>query len=80
MHEILYKKDHLLLREKFKRFLSKEIIPFYDQWEKEGIIPRAAWKKRGARGYLCPWAEKEYGGGGLGLEYRVTVHGFGFTR
>jgi len=70
MHEILYKKDHLLLREKFKRFLSKEIIPFYDQWEKEGIIPRAAWKKMGAHGYLCPWLRKNMEVRGLALNIR----------
>jgi alkylation response protein AidB-like acyl-CoA dehydrogenase len=62
MHEILYRKEHLLFREAFKSFLSKEIIPFYDRWEKEGIIPKNAWKKMGMEGYLCPWLEKKYGG------------------
>ncbi len=73
MYETLYKEEHLLYRQAFKEFLSKEIIPFYDQWEKEGIIPRAAWKKMGMNGYLCPWAEKEYGGPGLGLEYSFII-------
>ena len=73
MQEILYKKNHLLFRETFRRFLSKEIIPFYDQWEKEGIIPRAAWKKMGAHGYLCPWIDKKYGGAGLGIEYSLII-------
>ena len=73
MHETLYRKEHLLFRESFKSFLSQEIIPFYDQWEKEGIIPRGAWKKMGMHGYLCPWVEKEYGGAELGLEYSFII-------
>jgi acyl-CoA dehydrogenase len=73
MYETLYRKEHLLFRESFKSFLSKEIIPFYDQWEKEGIIPRGAWKKMGMHGYLCPWVEKEYGGAELGLEYSFII-------
>ena len=74
MHETLYRKEHLLFREAFKSFLSQEIIPFYDQWEKEGIIPKDAWKKMGMHGYLCPWVEKEYGGAGLGLEYSFIIN------
>ena len=73
MHKHLYRKEHLLFRETFKRFLSKEIIPFYDQWEKEGIIPKEVWKKMGQNGYLCPWVEKEYGGAGLGLEFSFII-------
>jgi len=73
MYETLYKEEHLLYRQAFKEFLSKEIIPFYDQWEKEGIIPRAAWKKMGAHGYLCPWIDKEYGGARLGIEYSLII-------
>jgi len=73
MREILYKEEHARFREAFKEFLVQEIIPFYDQWEKEGIIPRAAWKKMGTHGYLCPWIEKEYGGAGLGLEYSFII-------
>ncbi len=65
--------EHLLFRESFKSFLSQEIIPFYDQWEKEGIIPKDAWKKMGMHGYLCPWVEKEYGGAELGLEYSFII-------
>jgi len=73
MHKNLYRKEHRLFRERFKRFLSEEIIPFYDQWEKEGIIPKEAWKKMGQNGYLCPWVEKEYGGAGLGLEFSFII-------
>ena len=73
MHKNLYRKEHLLFRDAFKHFLLKEIVPFYNQWEKEGIIPREAWKKMGENGYLCPWVEKAYGGPGLGLEFSFII-------
>jgi len=73
MYKNLYRKEHRLYRERFKRFLSEEIIPFYDQWEKEGIIPKEVWEKMGENGYLCPWVEKEYGGAGLGLEFSFII-------
>ena len=73
MYKNLYRKEHRLFREKFKRFLSEEIIPSYDQWEKEGIIPKEVWKKMGQNGYLCTWVEKEYGGAGLGLEFSFII-------
>jgi acyl-CoA dehydrogenase len=73
MQTNLYTKKHLLFRETFKRFLSKEIIPFYEQWEKAEIIPKEAWKKMGKSGYLCPWIEEEYGGAGLGLEFSFII-------
>lgn len=73
MHEELYSKEHLVFREGFKKFLSEEIIPLYDQWEKEGIVPKTAWEKMGMQGYLCPWIDKKYGGLGLGFEYSVII-------
>jgi len=73
MHDVLDTDELQAYREAFKTFLSEEIVPFYDQWEKEGIVPRSAWRAMGEHGYLCPWVEKEYGGAGLGLEYSFTI-------
>jgi acyl-CoA dehydrogenase len=73
MHDVLNTQEHLTYRQEFKAFLSREIIPFYEQWEKEEIVPKSAWKKMGEQGYLCPWVEKEYGGTGLGLEYSFII-------
>ena len=73
MGENLYTDKRLHYRKAFKDFLFKEIIPFYDKWEKEEIIPKDAWKKMGNNGYLCTWIEKEYGGAGLDLEYSFMI-------
>jgi len=73
MHDVLDTHEHQAYREAFKVFLSRKILPFYDQWEKDGIVPRSAWKSMGECGYLCPWVEKKYGGRGLGLEYSFII-------
>ena len=46
----------------FRKFLEKEIIPHVEEWEKEGIVPRWAWKKLGENGFLCTAVPVQYGG------------------
>jgi len=46
------------------RFLSDEIAPKYDEYEKAEIVERAAWEKAGAAGLLCASIPEEYGGAG----------------
>ena len=64
MERKLLGEEHLLFRDSVRKFIQKEISPRYDQWEKEGIVPREAWKRLGENGFLCPWLEEEYGGPG----------------
>jgi len=52
--EILnYTEEHNLFRERLRAFLEKEVSPYADQWEKDGIVPKSAWKKMGQGGFLC---------------------------
>ena len=46
------------------RFLSEEIAPHYDEYEKNEIVDRAAWEKAGAAGLLCASMPEKYGGAG----------------
>ncbi|CAM5512491.1 acyl-CoA dehydrogenase family protein [Mesorhizobium sp. UC22_110] len=46
------------------RFLSEEIKPHYDEYEKNEIVDRSAWEKAGAAGLLCASMPEEYGGSG----------------
>ena len=57
-----YTEEHEMLRDTFKKFIEKEITPFHEQWEKDGIVPRELWEKAGENGFLCPWADDKYGG------------------
>lgn len=60
-------------RDMVKRFLDKEIKPFYTQWEKDGIIPRDVWHTMGANGLLAVDLPEEYGGSGVSYLYSMVV-------
>ena len=64
MKRSLYNDDHLAFGASFKSFIAKEITPFYDQWEKDGITPREMYAKAGASGFLGMAIPEQYGGGG----------------
>ena len=42
-----------LFRENVRRFVEAEVIPDYEQWEKDEIFPRELWNKVGEQGLLC---------------------------
>lgn len=57
-----YTEEHEMLRDAFKKFIEKEIAPYHEEWEKEGVVPRELWLKAGENGFVCPWADEKYGG------------------
>jgi len=73
MERGLFSEEHTIFRRQFQKFLDTEVAPYYDQWEQEGIVPKSAWLKMGANGFLCPWVDEKYGGSGAGLEYSVIM-------
>lgn len=68
-----YTEEHQIFREAVRRFFDKEVTPFADQWEQEGIVPRQAWKKFAEQGFLCPWLPEEYGGVGADFLYSFIL-------
>jgi len=54
-------------------FLAKEVTPFADQWEEQGIVPKDVWRKMGENGFLCMGVAPEYGGLGGDFRYSVIV-------
>ncbi|MHB1126354.1 MAG: acyl-CoA dehydrogenase family protein [Bacillota bacterium] len=69
----LYGEEHRIFRDSFRRFLQKEVVPNYDEYEQAGMYPREIWKRMGEQGYLCPWVDEKYGGGGVGFEYSMII-------
>jgi acyl-CoA dehydrogenase len=53
-----------MLYDMASRFLSEEVAPHYDDYEKNEIVDRSAWEKAGAAGLLCASMPEEYGGAG----------------
>lgn len=62
-----------LFRDNVRRFLSTEIAPHYEAWEKAGMIPKEAWLALGANGLLCVDAPEEFGGIGAPFEFSCAV-------
>ncbi len=69
----IYEDDHEDFRESFRRFLAKEVVPHYDQWEKDGIVPREVFQKAGENGFLGMQVPEEYGGAGVGDDFRFNA-------
>ncbi|WP_163765103.1 acyl-CoA dehydrogenase family protein [Mycolicibacterium parafortuitum] len=61
----LFDEDHELFRESFRRFLDTEVVPHYDQWERDGIVPREVFASAGKSGFLGMAIPAELGGGGV---------------
>ena len=67
----IYKEEHEIFRNAFRKFVEKEVVPHVDEWQEQRGIPRELWKKLGEQGYLCPWLNEKYGGSGADLEYSL---------
>ncbi|MEX0427982.1 acyl-CoA dehydrogenase family protein [Nocardioides sp. DS6] len=57
--------EHEDFRATARAFLEKEVVPFHDQWEKDGQVDREIWKRAGEAGLLCFDVPEEYGGPGI---------------
>ena len=78
--------DVVMLQEMATRFMTEEILPKYEDFERAEIFDRESWEKAGANGLLCASMPEEYGGSGgtyahesviLEAISHVGVDGFG---
>lgn len=70
---LAYDADLEFFKDNFKRFMSEHIAPHYEQWEKEGLMPRSVWTLLGENGFLCVDVPEEYGGYGVPTEYSLML-------
>ncbi|WP_059005918.1 acyl-CoA dehydrogenase family protein [Streptomyces specialis] len=80
MKRQLYTAEHEAFRETVRTFLAKEVIPHHEQWERDGIVSRAAWLAAGRQGLLGLAVPEEYGGGGVDDFRYSAVLGEEFAR
>ena len=74
MARAIFDQEHEAFREAVGTFLDKEVVPFHDQWERDGIVDREVWTKAGARGLLGLQLDEAYGGGGTpDFRYNVVI-------
>jgi acyl-CoA dehydrogenase len=69
----IFSEAHDIFRESAAKFYEREITPHREQWEKDGVISREAWRKAGEAGLLCPTVPEEYGGAGADRLYSAIV-------
>ena len=62
-----------LFRENVKRFVDEEIVPHYEQWEKDEIFPRQLWNKLGEHGLLAVDTPEQYGGIGADFLFSMVI-------
>lgn len=65
--------DLELFRDNFRRFMKEHIEPHYEQWERDGIMPRHVWNLLGENGFLCVDVPEEYGGYGVPTYYSLML-------
>lgn len=64
MRREIFDEEHEAFRDAVGTFLDKEVVPFHEQWEKDGVVDREVWARAGGQGLLALQFEEEYGGGG----------------
>lgn len=69
----VFEEEHDLVRDSVRKFIEAEVVPFHDQWEKDGQVSREVWLKGGEQGFLCPAIPEEYGGMGADFRYNAII-------
>ena len=70
----IYEQEHEDFRATVRAFMEKEVVPYHDQWEKDGQVSREVWLRAGEQGLLCFDVDEEYGGAGVkDFRYNAVV-------
>src|SRR4030042_6614009 len=73
MEIIKYTEEHKIFRQAIRKFFEKEVVPYVEEWEEAGIVPRSVWKKMGEQGFLCMDIPEKYGGMEADFLYSVIL-------
>ena len=89
MQRDIFTSEHDAFRDMVRSFIAKEITPYHEQWERDGVVSRDVWLAAGRAGLLGIDIDEKYGGGGnpdyrfyLILNEEMTqagAHGPGFS-
>ncbi len=63
MRRDIFTADHEAFRDMVRSFISKEITPYHEQWERDGVVSRDVWLAAGRAGLLGIDIDEKYGGG-----------------
>ena len=65
MDRAIFEPEHQDFRDSVRRFVADEIMPNFEQWEEDGIVPREIFQKAGEKNMLAMSVSEEFGGLGL---------------
>jgi long-chain-acyl-CoA dehydrogenase len=68
----IFTEEHAAFRDLVRSFIAKEIAPYHEQWERDGMVSRDLWLAAGRTGLLGIEIDEKYGGGGL-QDYRYYL-------
>lgn len=72
MKRQIFAPEHDAFRATVRAFLAREVLPYYEQWEKDGVVSRDAWRAAGKQGLLGLAVPEEFGGGGT-TDFRYSA-------
>jgi len=79
MDRTLYSSEHKDFGESFRAFLTKNAASSYEQWERDGIVPRDFFTQAGRGGFLALEVEEQYEGAGVeDFRFNAMLHEVGF--
>ena len=61
----IYDETHEMFRDSFRSFVTSELTPRFDQWERDGIMDRAVFVEAGKHGFIGMGIDERFGGGGV---------------
>jgi len=62
-----------VFRDQFRKFLATDLAPHAEEWRKQKMVDRSAWKALGDMGALLPSVPEAYGGLGTTFAYDAAV-------
>ncbi|WP_030379858.1 MULTISPECIES: acyl-CoA dehydrogenase family protein [unclassified Streptomyces] len=65
MRRTVFNEDHEAFRETLRAFIEAEVVPAYDEWFTQGIVPREFYYKLAELGLFGINVPEEFGGAGL---------------
>ena len=68
----LFEPEHDDYRESYARFVQKEVVPHFKEWERNQIVPRELFTKCAEHGFLAIEVPEQYGGNGVS-DWRFNV-------
>ena len=70
---LFYNESHHAWREEVRKFVSKEIVPYVDEWEEAGEFPRDLYKKAADVGLMGMGYDEKFGGTKEGIDIFLSL-------